>query len=351
MSLSISSCSLNSKGKGISELEETPLSIKNQKYGEVPMLNLTESYDILMKFQDKYPVGVRLFKDYILIKTAKSDTCVFVYDKNTLSQIWRTGVNGNGSEDVLNPTFFASVNPDSLGRFQMADVSDNSHVYIDIKEKTLTKSKLPQYIGYSSSINFFDKYCVAAKNSEECMFYIHNKEKKETLPILFDVKLGENIKSKIGPNISYMLSAITYASENKNRIIVPHYFFDMYSIYDFSGKFLRKISLSSNNYDEQKAAENLLNNEGYIGYSPSFATSDACYLSRKAFKSPQGEAEYMQIIKTNWEGEPLIIYNLTSPLIGEFCIDEEYLYGICKIIDENDETYLLLRWNLQIVEK
>lgn len=340
------SCISKSKSEFNSDLNDTPLKIRNVKYRDIPSSHVSESADTLIVFHDIYPVGVRIFNGNIFIKAAMSDTCILVYDKESLSPIWKTGVKGNGPEDVLTPTFFASVNNDSLGRFQMTDVSDNSHIYIDPRTKELTKSRLPDYTGYSSSINSLENYFIATKNTEECMFYIHNKDTKETLPVMFDIDCGQEVKSKLRGNIGYMLSAMTYANEDNNRIIVPHYFFDIYSVYDFSGRLLRKISLSED-YNEKTAAENLLLDNGYIGFSPGFIDSKACYLLRTYSSSSHGEAESMQIVKTDWEGTPVMVYALDTPLTGEFCIYENKLYGIAKTPSQDTETYALICWNLQ----
>lgn len=348
LSIGMTSCDSKSKTTENHYSNNDPLRILNNEFEDAPSFILSEHPDTLIVFSDVYPVGVRIFKDNIIIKATKTDTCINVYDRNNLSLKWKTGVVGNGPEDVLTPTFFASISPDSIGRFQMADVSDNSHIYLDLDEKKLSKSRFPNYIGYCSSINLSDQYAVAARNIQECMFFIYDKSKKETLPVLFDIDCGESIKSKLGHQIGYMLSALTYANAEKGRIIVPHYFFDIYSVYDYSGKCLRKISLSSNDFNESAAAEKLIDNESYIGFLPSYASFEACYLMRKFASSPQADPEYYQIIKTDWDGIPMAEYRLSVHISGDFCINDNKLYGISKITDPESEDYALLCWNLNL---
>lgn len=139
---------------------------------------------------------------------------------------------------------------------------------------------------------------------------------------------------------------MTFANENKNKIIVPHYFFDEYSVYDLSGKLLKTICLSDDKYDESSVADIVISSNSRIGYVNGFVTNDACYLMR-IYDSGQNEGEIIkQLISMDWDGNPQKAYNMTSPTVGDFYVDSNnHLYLIIGP-DDNEETYYLVRYDL-----
>lgn len=343
--IAITSCSSKTKNK-LSD-SNTPLKIQNAEFSTIPNYCLTENVDTLLVFDDTYPVGVRLYGDNIIILTAKSDSCIQIFDKTNLKDKWITGRKGNGPDDVLSPSFFVNCYLNDNSNYNLADVSNNSIIAVGLKSREISKSRMPDYLDYSSSINLFDDYTIATRNNEECMFYIYDNARQSVVNMTFDVNCGEDIRSKLKQNIYYMLSAKTYANYDKKRIIVPHYFFDIYSVYDFSGQLLKKISLSSDDFNEEKASHKLLENSEYIGYASGFVTNDACYLTRAYYPSPQDGVRYEQLLKVDWDGTPKCIYELPNPIIGDFCIDyDSNLYSIIKSIDSDMEVYYLLRFDL-----
>lgn len=324
---------------------ENPLEIGNSNYRNLQSVWL-DSADTLLTFDDCFPVGVNLYGNSIVIKTAKSDSCILVFDKSTLTLKWQTGAFGLGPHDVINPEFYANIcQNDSL--FQMIDVSDKSSLYLDIPGRILSKKTLPDYIGWSSSVNVFDQFVVGALNTEECMFYIFDKNNMHMQSIKSEINCGDGVRRKVGQNIGYLISCLVFANEEKNTIIVPHYFFDVYSIYDFSGKLLKKICLSKESLNEERIAEQVIDNESYIGYVSGFVAGDAYFFNRSFFSSQESGVHSQQLLKVGWDGTPLKAYYCDSRIIGQFCIDDDrFLYAIVNDANSDEENFYLLRWRL-----
>lgn len=323
------------------EAHENPLCIIDQSY-KVSQINLSDNHvDTLLSFPDIYPVGVRLYENNIIIKTAKSDSCIRVYDRLSLEEKWITGIHGQGPQDVLTPDFYVSL-PDSQSLFQMIDVSDRSNILLDFGQKRLTKKRLPEYLGFSASVNITDNFTIGTLNNSVTMFFIHNNGTANNISVSYDIECDRNIEDLLGERIGYLLSAMTFANQNRGRIIVPHYFFDEYSIYDFFGNLLNKICLSTERFNERKAAKTILDNGSYIGYVSGFAKQDACYLVRSYFPNSSEPSAQQQLIKVDWNGTPSAIYNSDFKIIGQFSISEDNkLYVISQSEGEQEGYYLL----------
>lgn len=325
---------------------DSPLKIQNSDYADIAVYAL-ESPDTLLAFPCSYTVGVSLYKDNIIIKTVMEDSCITVFDRNTLEQKWKTGREGQGPTDVVTPDFFTFIKQDD-DVFKMIDVNAGSYVCLDIDEKSITKEPLPDYIGFSSEVNMLKDYTVAAKNNSGYMFYIFDKENQKYTEVPHDIDCGEDLTDKVGHYINYMLSCKTYANQEQNRIITTHFFFDEYSVYDLSGNLLRKISLSDKNYDEKAAANRHLNKEYNIGFQSGFVTADALYVVRFYEPGADGGDESYQLIKMDWDGNPLKVYALDTSFIGKYYIDNDgMLYALTQSDDnEDEETYYLTKWTL-----
>lgn len=329
-------------GEAMAGLAEDQVSAE---FDKVPRRILDDKADTLLVFADAYPVGVGVYEDDIVIHTVMSEYQIAIYDGETLQQKWATGRSGQGPEDVLNPNFFASLcSSDTL--LQMIDVSDNSHIYINVDRRQLTKQRLPEYIGFSSDINMLKGFTVAAKNIGDCMFYIYDDSQMHLTSVPFEISVDDNFREKIGGRLGYYLSCHTYANREHDRIIVPHYFFDEYSIYDFSGKLLKKMSLSQDRFDEVSATSDLLDsNNPYMGYVSGAVTADACYLLRAKFPNQKDDAESQLLVKTDWDGVPLKIFKPQQAITGKFCIADGNLYAITKSTGE-EEIYYLMRYRI-----
>lgn len=76
--------------------------------------SILQSPETILRFDDKYPVSVKMVDSLLFIVNVKADTCVDVYNIKTRQKIKSLGPLGHGADDLVNPSFILSVDNDRV---------------------------------------------------------------------------------------------------------------------------------------------------------------------------------------------------------------------------------------------
>lgn len=303
-----------------------------------------DSAETIFDFEDKYPVSVKLLDSLLFIIQIKSDDCMMTLNLNTKKITNSFGHVGHGPNDLINPNFILSTDDSDIL------IEDGNAKKILKVVQTVDSIKLvehieyPEYLLVSSEINFSKNFIVGRKVNtlEGKMFFVYNRNTKS----IFEEDCFPKLKDPISdPNYTYA-PAIAF-NEHKNRIVVGMYFFDMFHLYDLTGKRINTFCFSENGIPHVK--ENALNlQEDYSGIIRVFPTNDYCYLFRITNKPATNQVEKM-ILQINWEGELIKSYRFRDNISGQFYIDEHSreLYIIRNYINsEGNEIFGIVSYEL-----
>jgi hypothetical protein len=202
----------------------------------------------------------------------------------------------------------------------------------------------PERIFLSSEINFSDNFVVGRKISKGKMFYIY----KMGADLINDIDYYPLIRNlKHDPN--YIYAPTLALNEEKNKIVVGMYFFDMFHLYDLNGNRIKSFCFSENcipKFESDDLMQDLQN--GYSGIIRVFPTNDYCYLLRITGEPLTNNNEKM-LIKINWDGELIKVYKIQDEIEGQFYISEKEkkMYAIRHFIDaEEKEIYGIVSYSL-----
>lgn len=302
--------------------------------------------DTIFTYDSDYPIGVKLYGSHLYVIKAKNNQSIDVIDLTTNQKIWETGTIGYGPEDVISPDFISFSDTTDRSEYRMIDVNDQSLILINPIERHIHKEKLPKFIGFSSNVAFFDDYTIGVKNNDECMFFIHSNKEKEPVYVENDLILDDAIIDKIGSMSNYMRSVNILSDYTNKRIIAAHYFFDIFSIYDFCGNLLKSSTLSGDSYSVNEEIPRMMYDNAYIGYTNGCSDGKAFYLQRLTHPSSESEPIVRQIIKIDPEGTPTAIIDTDGAIHGQFDIDNDNIYAVVKDVSDNNEYYHIVRWKL-----
>lgn len=295
-----------------------------------------DSIETIFDFCDKYPVAVKISDSLMYIIQTKAENCIMVLSMQTKQIIDSLGRVGHGPNDLINPNFISSADNSEVL------IEDGNSKKIMKIEQSLDSIKIMKYIDYpdpiflSSEINLSAHFIVGRKVDalEGKMFFIYNR----TTDSIFEIDCYPKLKEPI-PDANYMFAPTIAFNEHKQRIVVGMYFFDMFHLYDLTGKHIKTCCFSENsipNIDNKTRRLDLSN--GYAGIVRTFSTDDYCYLLRMIQKDGNEHPQYT-IIQLDWEGELIKSYLFNDDISGQFYVDEKMkkIYVIRRHINPEDE--------------
>jgi hypothetical protein len=303
--------------------------------------------DVLFDFDDKYPVSVYVKDSFAYIIQIKSDTCIMVLDICTKQIVYSLGNVGHGPDDIIRPDFIASINhPDIL--LEDGNVKKFLKIDMDRDRKTFSLKKFIEYpdqIYPSGEINFSKNFIAGRKVGKGNMFYIYNKNRDS----MVDVDYYPVIKDlKHDPD--YIYAPTIALNEDRNRIVAGMYLFDMFHLYDLTGKRIETFCFSENcipRLDSDDLMRDI--QKCKAGIIRTFPTNDYCYLLRITGDRIAGLTENM-LLQITWDGELINAYKIQEEIEGQFFIneDERKMYAIRHVInsDEN-EIYGIVSYPLK----
>lgn len=323
----------------------------SDKYKGMAVSDL-KAVDTIYSFTEDFPVEIRDAGDKMVLVFAKQDTELQILDKEK-RVVTPVAVAGNGPDDVNSPSFFQNNYITDDGKVGLYDLNRNELVFVSADSATISKKPLPDMLVRESCVNYFGNEAVSyAVMKTDNFFKISDLKANSSKDIPYPYKLSEESWEKIKSLPGY-LAPIIYADKKKNRIILAQYYFDMYSVYDMEGNFIKSVSLSDENFDVDSAIDSYyaLDENGYIRYAPGAVSDEFVYLKRMKMVPDLKAQKYNKvensIVKLDWDGNPPEIIVVPEGL-GGFCIDKDgNIIAIVNSADEDGkdtESYHIVRY-------
>lgn len=312
------------------------------------MIHKLCSAQLLVRFDDKYPVGLDIIDSLLYVIMVRSDTAVYVYNKNTLNLCKSFGCIGRGPQDVLSPNFLKN-NYEVKKKESMLEFYDLNarKIFKDVGERIVPTKEFVEEMYPVDQLNISGDYWIGRtfQGANNDLFKIYHAKTHEyacvdLYPVISD--LDEKIDK------SRLYSVVLTSNKKCNRIVVGMYYFDLILVYNFEGKLLHTLSLSDN-YKIRKGVRNMLNGDEYIGFSQIYATDDYCYL-RRCLKGGKGDKKMKgsHIVRMDWDGNIIGVYYMDEYTTADFCVDEtaREIYCISQTIENKDEYYDIVSYKL-----
>lgn len=305
--------------------------------------------ETILRFDDKYPVSVKMVDSLLFIINVKADTCVDVYNIKTRQKIKSLGPVGHGADDLVNPSFILSVDNDRA----LLD-EGNLKKIVEIEKDDDGSMQLKEYIPYPNSIfmssetNLSNNYIVGRKIDaiDGKMFFIYNRTTENILEVECPFTLNESVS-----DYNYTFASTVALNEQQNRIIVGMYFFDLIHVYNLEGKRIHTFKFSEKCIpDVNKNTRMLALENGYSGFVRCFPTEKYCYLLRVS-ANPIAEKTENMLIQTDWNGNMINSYRFVDNVSGQFYIDENahkvYVIRNSWDADINEEVFDVVSFDLK----
>lgn len=300
----------------------------------------------LIRFDDKYPVGLDVIDSLLYVIMVRSDTAVYIYDRNTSNLCKTFGHIGQGPQDVLSPSFLKNNYEIKREKAFLEFYDLNAGKIFKHTGDSIVNTR--DFLGEmypSDQLNISGDYWIGRKlrGQHDGLFQIYNANTKKTIttdvyPVIPD--LDEKV------NKSYLYSVTITCNRDKDRIVVGMYHFDLILVYNFVGNLLHAISLSEN-YNAFRTIQGTLQGDDYIGFSQIYGTKDYCYL-RRCLNSQKGNKKDSHIIRLDWNGNIEGIYYMDEYTTADFCVDETsgMLYCIARTTSDGEEYYDIMAYSL-----
>lgn len=294
-----------------------------------------DSAEVIYDFDDKYPTSLMIKDSLAYVICTHADTCLSVIDLKTKRLQATLGTVGYGANDVINPNFILSIHDSGIlldvGNLRKIMRVENMQDTIILKEDIL----YPEPVFMGSELNFSAKHIVGRKvdGKGEKMFFVYDRADNTLLEADCFPPLAGYVKDK-----NYVYAPTLAMNEEQNRIIVGMYFFDMFHVYDFSGKRLNTFSFSENCVPEVDRKTDFLKLEdGYSGIVRTFPTEKYCFLLRNTMIPDKGERS--MLLQTDWNGRLIRSYLFKDHVMGQFYVDEQCknIYIIRHSISSDDK--------------
>jgi hypothetical protein len=308
------------------------------------ILNLSET---LFEFYDSHPVSITIKDSIMFIIQAQSDICLIAFNLNSKEIINYFGDLGQGPNEVLRPSFIPFIEgfdvliEDVNTRRIMKIGKRENNKYFDIEPHI----EYPIRLYPSDETNFSTNFITGRMMDRGKMLYIYNK----TSDSLIHVDFYPVIKH-LKDDLNYVYASRIGLNEEKNRIVVGMSFFDLFNLYDLSGKRINTFCFSKNcipKFGSGDISQDL--KEGHSRIVRVFSTNDYCYLLRYTNKSVTDEYE-KTFIQINWDGEIINSYKMQDDVTGgRFYVDEKErkLYAIRHYINKKEEeVYAIVSFQL-----
>lgn len=337
---------INNKNVSISNVNKL-MNWNNQLVND-SMIHKLSPHQLLVRFDDKYPIGLDVIDSLLYVIMARSDTAIYVYEKNTLDLCNSFGYIGRGPQDVLSPNFLKN-NYEIKKSERILEFYDlnTRKIFKNVGEQIVLTKEFVGEMYPVDQLNISGDYWIGRTfyGANKDLFKIYNAKTLEHIcvdlyPVIPD--LDEKIDK------SRLYSLVLASNRNYDKIVAGMYYFDLILVYSFEGKLLHTLSISVN-YKSRKAVENMLRGDEYIGFSQIYATDDYCYL-RRCLKGGKGDKKMKgsHIVRMDWKGNIRGIYYMDEYTTADFCVDETIgeIYCISQTIENDEEYYDIVSYKL-----
>ena len=329
------------------------LSCKSVKQKDFIQVDLTDAFilnspEVIYSFTDKYPTDMYVRDSIAYIIQIKSDTCLMALNLNSKQIIQSFGTSGHGPNDIISPTFILSVDHMDVlledgfaGKFNVIDVNEQTNKFV-----------VKKYMDYSDKIfhsgetNISGNFIAGRELGKSGkMFYIYDRNTDVVKEMDFYPEI-KNLNPSL--DLNYVYAPSIALNEERNRVLVGMYFFDMFHVYDLSGNRIDTYCLSGNCVPSfSRNASSLVDiiESSNTGLVRSFPTKDYCYFLRV---KRNNSADNM-LVKLDWDGNLINAYNITDEIGGQFYIDEkgEKMYVIRhSLLSDIEEVFEVVSYLL-----
>lgn len=333
ISLAICFCSCKQKPASSSELQ----------HAESTLPAGTAPTDTIIHWDDQYPRDVRIVGDWLCVLMAKTDTCMYLYDKVTGAFSHRLGVLGGGPEDMMSPEFVKNNCEGENRNLLLCDINAG-------KRFSLTPdAQLTDFVPIHSrlsSINVVAGGVLGHPIGGKPTLWEMSDANGKALRVELQPSVPASLPEKVRPNLGYLYSCHVLAESQLRSVIVPMYFFDLIQVYDAQGN-LRKLVSPQEGYDFEQNFQDVLQGNDYWGYPQCFSSERYCYLYRCLTDGVTRQVKKSQLVKLDWEGNIVKSIELDRPLTSGFCVEDDTIaYCIVRDIKDDQEMYRLVRYTL-----
>ena len=308
-----------------------------------PLFEGAAPKDTLINWEDLYPRDVRIVGRWLCVLMAKSDTCIYSYDKETGTFRHCMGILGEGPQDMMNPEFFRNSYHEKDEGLKLCDV--NTRKSFSLTPDAQLTDFAPFQQVYSSVNSVANSVIGHPLEGKPAMWEMHDANGK-TLRVGLEPSIPSSVPEKARTNLGYLYSCHVLAESHLRSVIVPMYFFDLIQVYDAQGNLLKLVS-PQEGYDFEQNFQDLLQGNAYWGYPQCFCSERYCYLYRCLTDSRTRQIERSQLLRLDWEGNLIDTIELDRPLWGGFCVEHDTTaYCIVKDIHHDEEVFRLVRYTL-----
>jgi hypothetical protein len=328
------------------------VSCKREQQEEYNYLDLSKSSilnssETLYEFYDSHPVSITVKDSIMFIIQVQSNICLIAFNLNSKKIVNYFGRLGQGPNEVLRPSFITSIDGFDV---LIEDVNTKKIMKIN-KRKDNEYFDIDPYIEYpirlypSDETNFSTNFITGRMMDRGEMLYIYSKTADSLIHVNF-YPIIKHLKN----DLNYVYASRIGLNEEKNRIVLGMSFFDLFGLYDLSGKRINTSCFSKNcipKFESDDINQDL--KEGHSRIVRVFPTNDYCYLLRYTNKSVTGEYE-KTFIQLNWDGKLINSYKMQDDITGgRFYVDEKErkLYAIRHYINmKEEEIYAIASFQL-----
>ncbi|MDR1896685.1 MAG: hypothetical protein LBR10_07845, partial [Prevotellaceae bacterium] len=307
------------------------------------------SPETLIEFDETHPVWLTLKDSTVFIIQVQTEFNMLAFDLNT-KEVQYFAHTGNGPEEIIGPPEFIKPHTADL---LVRDASING-IIKRVTEKNGTFSvekveypeKLQQYFGVE--LNFSDNFIVADNliNRDKGIFDVYDKNTDSLISIDYYPKMYTD--RDFDPRVQFLYAPSLGLNEKRNRIIAGMYHFDMFHVYDLSGKRINSFRFSDNFLPDISADDWQGSVGGFIPHT--FPTENYCYferMTRKRSQSENDETTQKMVLQVTWDGELVRAYKFQDngeEFYGGFYIDEKNnrMYAIRNYVNKKDEEMFAL---------
>lgn len=328
---------------GICSCQRKPAAPSGAREDAPSLFSGVSPTDTLVSWYDKYPRDVRLVGRWLCVLMAKSDTCMYLYDKTTGDFGHRLGVLGEGPEDMMAPEFVHNSDKEAGQCLRFCDV--NAHRSFSLTPDARLADFSPFHSGLSS-VNLVAGAVIGHPlEGEPSLWAIRYADGRE-LRVGLQPSVPSSLTEKVHSNLRYIYSCHVLSDSGMRSIVVPMYFFDLIQVYDGQGNLCRYVS-PQDGYRFEDSLQALLRGDDYWGYPQCFSTERYCYLYRCLTDGRTRRVKRAQLMKLDWEGHIQRSVELDRPLSGGFCVENDTTaYCIVGDVRDDEEVYRLVRYAL-----
>jgi len=327
---------------------------KSDRYSDINNIILTEG-DTIIGYDVEYPIAMAECGGRLFVTFHGNDSLLDIIDAKTGDRISRNFIKGNGPNDFSGLEFMRNAGVYSSTGMEAYDINMLKKANYDLSTDSLYVT--PFLFTPAQSINHFgkDRYAavpISSPTDSDVFFNFYDADGVITESVKRPFTLSESTLEALSGRNMFLVPYL-FANPDKKRLLAPMYFMDAVFVLDDTGTIISTCSPGSGNIDFDKAINTLMAGEDYIRYKGGYATPDYCLFVRSLQKLDENKTtDYTseaEIIKFDWDGNPLATYTIPGSIPRNICTDDNgNLWVMTFDVAENptNETYYIVRYSM-----